>query len=128
MAWKLLKISATILVISLIIISIADLYFFRERKIDFTQVLPSQLELCGKTISKNDPEYSALHNWLKQNQKPWKNNLVSYVPNYIYSGQGFNINVFPTSAVVNAQLDGSNLQVVIVADTKGIYGTCTNNS
>ncbi len=125
MKWNVIKAFTMLLVTILVLVSIAYFNYFRDREIDFTKALPNELQICGETIYKNDPKYLAIYNWFKQNQKRWKNTPATYIQKYEYSGKGIYINVFPTTVVVTAQVNGSPTQVTIAANTTSIYGTCT---
>lgn len=103
------KIIKRLLIITALIgiaIALAVIYFLRPRTIDFTQNIPSELYICGEKIDENSDKYQTVYNWLKEHQKPWYNVTASYIPNYMYKGKSFTMNVFETGVIINANTPG----------------------
>ena len=53
------------------------------------------------TISQDSEQYRTLSTWLSEHQDGWQSSLVTYVPNVVVIGQGFNLNFLGSAAVLN---------------------------
>lgn len=127
MVKRVLKIIVILFCIVAVILLVASLYYSRDREIDFSAIMPNEITICGELIELGQPKYDALFKWLHNHQRSWKNSPASIVPDYVYSGENININVFKSGVVVNAKLENWT-QVTLSGNTDEIYGKCNQDS
>lgn len=94
-------ISISVIAIVAIIIGAILFYWDRDQEIDFSGLLPNELEHCGHTLNQNSPEYIELVAWFQSNQHGWRNTLVTFVPASMYTGTNFSVNAMKDGVVVN---------------------------
>ena len=101
---RFLKIVGITIIVLVILISTALLYYFRKQEIDIG-LIPNEFTYCGKQIHGNDKNYREIVSWLKDNKDGWVPSFASYVPNQVYRGNSFNINVLSDAVVVSYKTD-----------------------
>jgi len=89
--------------IALLFLILAGIFVFwsRERQIDFSMLLPAQMEFCNRHITPNDSSYIALSNWFRSHKNGWKNSMATYLETHTYKSPTFYVNIFNDAVVVN---------------------------
>ena len=103
------------------------LYIHREQEIDFTALLPEELETCGTIINQDDKEYGIVKDWLRENKNGWVLSPITYVQFKTYYSNKLHIIVNASGVIINYSIDGEDWnQVVNSKPMKGIKYKCDN--
>ena len=96
-----------------IAVLISALYWGREQNINFVEILPENITLCGNEINSSNTEYKEMITWLKNNKNGWVNSLASFIPITIYRASKLSINVMGSVVVINYTKNGKDWHQVV---------------
>jgi len=126
---KFLKIIAWFLFFTVAAILATMAYWNRDQALDFSAMLPNELQHCDSIINRDSAKYIELKNWFNSNQQGWNNTPATYVPMVIYNSDTMSVNVMDSGVVVNYKQGNSNWnQVTRQKKTNELVSKCTKTN
>lgn len=106
-----MKFLKLLLILSLVFLIGAYVYYTRSQDVN-VELMPPEFKFCERTITRDDPKYVEIKNWLIENKSGWTIDWNTPIAGLLYSYPSYSIVVFPTGVHVGYKTDNGYTRLI----------------